>query len=241
MFLTSVHFTHIIYLVKSMELKNPLYKNIGVHVDICVFTIIMGVIRVLLIKRKNEPFFDFFALPGGSLYNNELIIDCAKRELKEKTGIELDNLFMYNYFDKIDRFPFKRMISIGFIGIIDSNNIKILTDTLETFNADWYDINNIPILAYDHNEILNSAINELKNKIVETNILKSFFPDEFTLPELQNVYESILDVKLDRRNFRKKMLNLNIIEDIDKEIIYKGRHPAKLYRFNKNYNKKNVF
>lgn len=219
-----------------MELNNKLYKNIGIHVITSLFTVEKGITKVLLIRRTNEPFKNYWALPGGALYNNETIETGALRELKEKTGIEIDYVSPFKMFDDIDRSPLQRMIGIGFIGIIDSERVEILKETNKTSNADWFDINKVPDLAYDHNEVLKSAIEELKEKIVTTDILKTFFPNGFTLPELQQVYESILDIKIDRRNFRKKMLNLII--DTGKEINYLGKKKAKLYKFDKR--KKNI-
>ena len=194
-----------------MELKNPLYKNIGVHVVSSIFTVDRGVVKVLLIKRTNEPYKDFWALPGGAMYNNELIMDAAKRELNEKTGISDVNLSMCKVIDTIDRSPIRRMIAICFIGVLDIKKVELLKSTSKTSESGWVDINYVNNLAYDHDEVLKFAIEELKNKIITTDILKSLFPDEFTLPELHNVYNSILGIDIDRRNFRKKMLNLNLI------------------------------
>ncbi len=224
-----------------MELKNPLYKNIGVHVITSLFTVEKGVTKVLLVKRINNPFNGYWSLPSGSLYNNELISDGATRELYEKTGIDIKDLSMYKVFDDLDRSPLQRMIGIGFIGIIDLKRVNILRKTNKTSNADWFSIDNIPELAYDHNKILESALEELKKDITSSDILKTFFPDGFTLPELQSVYESILDIKIDRRNFRKKMISLNLIIDTGKEILYKGKKPAKLYKFNKKVENTNIF
>lgn len=223
-----------------MELKNPLYNNIGIHVNICLFTVIKGVTRVLLVKRKNEPFYGLWALPGGAMYNNETIMNAAKRELAEKTGIVNDNLFFYDYFDNINRSPLKRMIAFGFIGIIDAKTVTILKDTLKTCDAGWFDIKDMPTMAYDHNEIFDRATLELKKRIVKTNILKGFFPYEFTLPELQGVCETILERKLDRRNFRKKMITSNIIRDINEQAIFRGTRPAKVYKFNDNIEEKSI-
>ena len=214
-----------------MELKNPLYKNIGIHVITALFTVEKGITKVLLIRRTNEPFKDSWALPSGAMYNNETIKDGAFRELKEKTGIELDDLTPFRTFDKIDRSPVQRMIGVGYIGIIDTKRVELLKSTNKTSNADWFALDNIPDLAYDHNEILNYAIEKLKERIITTDILKSFFPNGFTLPELQTVYESILNIKIDRRNFRKKMLN--VIVDTKKEVNYVGKKKAKLYKFDK--------
>lgn len=224
-----------------MELKNPLYKNIGIHVVSTIFTVDKGVTKVLLIKRTNEPYKGFWALPGGAIYNNELILDGAKRELKEKTGINEIELSMYKIIDTIDRSPLKRMVAISFIGVMDIKKAELLKETSKTSDIGWVDIKLIPTLAYDHNEILNYGVEELKNKILDSDILKSLFPNEFTLPELHNVYTSILNVDIDRRNFRKKMINLNLISDTNKTIIYKGKKPAKLYKFNNIKNKKSIF
>ncbi len=223
-----------------MRLNNPLYKNIGIHVVNSIFTVDKGVMKVLLIQRTNEPYYGYWALPGGGLYNNELVIDGAKRELKEKTGIEDIDLKMYKIFDRIDRSPLKRMIAIAFIGVVDINKAQIIKETNKTSSSDWFDINNIPELAYDYNEILEGAIEELKTMIQSTDILKSLFPKEFTLPELQQVFESILNISFDRRNFRKKMINSNYVIDTNKTINYKGKKPAKLYILNKKINNKSI-
>ena len=224
-----------------MELKNPLYKNIGIHVVSNIFTVDKGVTKVLLIKRTNNPYKDYWALPGGAMYNNELIIDAAKRELKEKTGIKDIDLSMHKILDDIDRSPLKRMIAISFIGVMDIEKAELLNQTNKTSDIGWFDITTIPELAYDHNETLNYAIEELKDKIVTTDILKSLFPKEFTLPELHNVYTTILGIEVDRRNFRKKMINLNLISDTNKTVVYKGKKPAKLYRFNEIKKNKSIF
>lgn len=214
-----------------MELKNNLYKNIGIHVITALFTVEKGITKVLLIRRTNDPFKGMWSLPSGAMYNNELIKDGALRELKEKTGIALDDLTPFRTFDAIDRSPLQRMIGVGYIGIIDNKRVEVLKKTNKTSNADWFSLDNIPTLAYDHNDILNHAIEKLKERIITTDILKTFFPDGFTLPELQSVYESILNIKIDRRNFRKKMLN--IIVDTGKEIKFAGKKKAKLYKFDK--------
>ncbi len=214
-----------------MELKNKLYKNIGIHVIIALFTVEKGVTKVLLVRRTNEPFKGEWSLPSGAMYNNELIKDGALRELKEKTGIELDDLTPFRTFDSLDRSPLMRMIGIGYMGIIDSKRVEILKETNKTSNADWFSLDTIPKLAYDHNNILIHAIEKLKERIIDTDILKTFFPEGFTLPELKDVYESILQISIDRRNFRKKMLPLII--DTGKETNYAGRKKAKLYKFDK--------
>ncbi len=219
-----------------MELKNKLYKNIGIHVITALFTVEKGITKVLLIRRTNEPYKGCWSLPSGAMYNNELIKVAALRELKEKTGIELDDLSPFRTFDALDRSPLQRMIGVGYIGIIDNKRVEVLKSTNKTSNADWFSLDNIPTLAYDHNEILNYAIEKLKEKIITTDILKSFFPNGFTLPELQDVYESILNIKIDRRNFRKKMLS--VIIDTGKEIKYLGRKKAKVYKFD--YRKKDI-
>lgn len=133
-----------------MEIKNPLYKNQGIHVISAIFTIEKGVTKVLLIRRKNEPYKDMWALVGGALYNNETIDDGIEREVYEKTGIKLNNKEMFGIFSKVDRSPLMRMIAVGYIGLIDANKVNIIKNTTKTIDADWYPIDNIPLLAYDH-------------------------------------------------------------------------------------------
>ncbi len=222
-----------------MEVNNPKYNNQGIHVISTIFTIDKGVTKVLLIKRKNNPYKDYWALVGGALYNDELLIDGMKREIKEKIGI--DNIYVeqFGLFDKIDRSPLKRMIAVGYIGIVDKDKLEILKDTLKISDSDWYPIDMIPTLAYDHNIILNEAIDVLKKRLNETDLLSNLYPNGFTMPEIQKIYESILDVKFDRRNFRKKLLSLDIIEETNKVEKFDGNKPAKIYKFKDN-KKKNV-
>lgn len=222
-----------------MEVKNPLYKNQGIHVIASIFTVEKGVVKVLLIKRTNEPFKGKWALPGGALYNNEDIIDGMKRELKEKTGISNINLELCNVFGNVNRSNLMRMVGISYLGVIDSAKVKVLKETQKTSNADWFKIDDIPDLAYDHNEIIKDSLEKLKISILNSDILNTLFPDGFTIPELHKTYETILNKTFDRRNFRRKLLNIGLIYDTNKEINFMGNKKAKLYKFNKI--KKSVF
>ena len=220
-----------------MKVRNKLYKNIGVHVIPTIFTVDKGVIKILLVKRTNMPYKDYWALPSGALYNNELLSDGAKRELKEKTGlvdIDLDFSFI---FDDLNRSDLMRMIGISFIGVINIEGLELQKETLKTSSADFFSIEDIPKLAYDHNKVIEKSIEILRVKILESSILRNLLPDEFTLPELQQVYETLLSKSLDRRNFRKKLLNDGIIEGVNKNILYNGKRPAKMYRFCDNMSK----
>lgn len=214
-----------------MRVGYELYKNQGIHVITSLFTVEQGVVKVLLIKRKNEPYYGNWVLTGGALYNNETLEEGAYRELKEKTGIENIPIKQLKAFGRVDRSPVMRMIAIAYIGIIDSKRVNILRKSRNTSDADWVPIDKVPKLGYDHNEILDAAIEELKKDIVSSNILKSLFPDGITIPELQKTYEAILNKKFDRRNFRKKILSLNILEDTNKYGKFEGNKPAKIYRF----------
>jgi len=213
-----------------MELKNPLYKNIGIHVMCSLFTVDKGKVKVLLIKRKKEPFIGMWALVGGALYNNETIEDGLRREIYEKTGLNNIDLYFSNIDSKVDRSPLKRMIAVNYIGVIDKDN-AILKDTEKTIDAKWFMFEEIGILAYDHEDVLKIARENLKKLVVSSTVLKSLFPRGFTMPELQMTYEGILDKKFDRRNFRKKILGLGLIRETDSFVVFKGKKPAKKYVF----------
>ena len=222
-----------------MDVKNKLYKGQGIHVISALFTVEQGVTKVLLIKRKNRPFQGDWVLTGGALYNNEDLESGALREIREKTGITDISIKQFKAFGRVDRSPVMRMVAVGFVGVIDSKRVKVLRETENTSNADWFPINKIPPLGFDHNEILEQALIELQHLIVKTNILKSLFPDGVTIPELQKTYEAILNRKFDRRNFRKKILNL--IEDTNKSDRFEGKKLAKVYQFKKVIEEKNIF
>ena len=214
-----------------MHKSNPLYKNQGIHVVLALFTVEKGKFKVFLIKRKNEPFKDKWILIGGACYNNEDVNTGMKRELYEKTGMKNIKFKMFNVFSKPDRSPVCRMIAITYIGVIDCNRVKYLKETSKTQDADWFEIDRIPSLGFDHEEILNNAIEHLKEKIFDSDILKDLFPKQFTLPELHKAYESILNKKIDRRNFRKRLLQQNIIEDSGSIEDIQGKKRSKLYQF----------
>ena len=214
-----------------MEVNNTKYENQGIHVIASIFTIDKGKLKILLVKRKNNPYQGHWALTGGALYNDEDLEDGLNREIYEKTGLEHIEVKLANVFGKKNRSPVMRMVAVTYIGIIDASKVEIAKSTLKTSNAEWFSIDEVPHLAYDHNEIIADAIKKLKEEILKTDLLKVFFPNGFTLPELQKVYESILEKKLDRRNFRKKILNMDMIIPTDEEKIFAGKKKAKIYKF----------
>lgn len=224
-----------------MDVKNKLYKDQGIHVIVSLFTVEQGITKVLLIKRKNEPFAGDWVLTGGALYNNEDLEVGAIRELKEKTGIENVSIKQFKSFGKVDRSPVMRMVAVAFIGIIDSKRVNVLRETRNTSNADWFPIDKIPPLGFDHEEILHDALLQLQKDIVKSNILRSLFPEGVTLPELQMTYEAILNKKFDRRNFRKRILSLDLLEDTNRLGKFGGNKPAKIYEFKKIVVDKDIF
>ena len=224
-----------------MEKNNPLYKNQGIHLISSIFTVEEGVLKVLLIKRNNEPFKDKWALVGGAMYNNELIETAALRELKEKTNIDDIELTFVGVEDSLDRSPLQRMFAFNFIGLVDIEKVHVLKETTKTNDADWFSIDNIPSLAYDHNKVLNQSIEKLKEMIISSNILKKLYPNGFTIPEIHKVYESILGVEIDRRNFRKKLISQNIIIDTNETSNFEGKKPAKKYKFNDEIQNKKLY
>ncbi len=223
-----------------MQINNPLYKKIGIHLIASLFTVEKGIVKVLLIRRTNEPYKGKWALVGGALYNNEELEVGMKREIFEKTGMVGIKVFRYNVFGKIKRSPIQRMVALGYLGVIDTKKVNVLKETLKTSDSDWFPLDKIPPLAYDHNEILKASIEELKTRIVESDILKILYPDGFTMPEIQKVYETILNKQIDRRNFQKRFFSLGLIEDTNKFKKFEGTKPAKLYKFKKNKKNKSV-
>lgn len=221
-----------------MDIKNPLYKNQGLHVLATIFTIDRGIVKVLLIKRKNNPFKGYWGLVGGAVYNNETLDVAMRREIYEKTSLWDVNIYQANIFDEVDRSPVYRMVCISYIGIVDSKRVEINKITEKTENAGWFDIQNVSNLAYDGDDILRKNLETLKRIILKTDILKSFYSGYFTIPELQKTYEIILEKKLDRRNFRKKILNL--LDSVGKETKLNGNKPANLYKFRDKIEEKNV-
>lgn len=216
-----------------MEKNNILYKNQGIHTICSIFTIDKGEVKVLLIKRKNNPYNGMWALVGGALYNNEEVEDGLNREIKEKTGLSDIRTIHSGIFSSPDRSPIMRMVALSYVGIIDFSRVQLLTDTIKTSDAQWFSLYEVPKLAYDHNKILQKGIETLKEKIIDSDILESFYPNGFTLPELHIMYETILGKKIDRRNFRKKLLNDGIIVETGDLIKFNGKKPAALYKINR--------
>ena len=199
-----------------------------VAVDIVVFTIQSGELKVLLIKRKIPPFVGRHAIPGGFVLDHEDLEQAALRELKEETGVRDVYLEQLYSFGAPKRDPRERVISVSYFALISADrSLKAGTDASE---ADWWPFANLPSLAFDHAQILGYALERLRNKLEYTTVGFQLLPEKFTLTELQKVYEAILDKQLDKRNFRRKMALLKILKPL-KKYQHAGRRPAQLFTF----------
>ena len=206
-----------------------------------IFTIDKGKIKVLLIRKKNEPYKGYWILPGAMVKNDETIENNITDVVYDKLGISNLYIEQCHTFSNLDRDPQERIIATTFIGLINNITLKFKIEEHDDIELEWFDIDAIPKTGYDHDKIIIKLVDYFKQKIVSSNILKILFPSDFTLPELQRVYEQILSVSLDRRNFRKKLINLGYIVDTgDMNEGYMGR-PAKLYRFKEELEDKNLF
>ena len=195
-----------------------------------VFTIDKNSLKVYLIRRLEEPFKGYWMLPSNLLMTTETIEECAEATIEEYVGIKDIHIEQCNIFSKVDRLPNDRILGNSVIGIIDEESL-LMHKKKTSYEGVWFNVDEIPKMIFDHAEILRDAINHLKKYLTNPVMLKIFFPSDFTLPELQVVYEQILGKKLDRRNFRKRILNLDILEDTNYKTNNKMGRPAKLYRF----------
>ncbi len=216
---------------KAQELK--VIYGPAVAVDTVLLTVGKNKLRVLLIKIKNGLYQDKWALPGGLVSLTETLDEAAKRVLFQKTNIGDIHLEQLYSFGDLERDIRGRVISVAYFALInDLRKFKIKTTPFYS-EISWYNVKNLPSMAFDHQKIINYALERLKSKIEYTNIAYSLLPKEFTLTELQSVYEVILGRKLDKRNFRKKMNSLALIEKTGEKQEGKSHRPAELYKFTK--------
>ena len=187
-------------------------------------------LKLLLVERDIPPFKGMWALPGGYLQMDEDAIDGAKRELFEETGLRDAYIEQFRTFSAVDRDPRGRVITIAHLALVRISEVKGGDDAAK---AQWFPLKDVPQLAFDHDMILREAMKALRQKIHFEPVGFELLPAVFTMPQLQHLYESILDVRFDRRNFASKMLHLGILEDTgSREPGAPSRVPA-TYRFNK--------
>ena len=208
---------------------------------ISIFSVFDGELKVLLLRKKTEPYKGYWILPGNLLRCDETIENNITDAVYDLTGLTNVYIEQTYSFSALDRNPDYRLIAISHIGLVDSTTVEIKREERENVESEWFKITDLPKLAFDHEMILNKNIKYLYSKIININIIKILFPSDFTLPELQKVYEQVLDKPLDRRNFRKKFIALDLVEDtLEKNTGFNGR-PAKLYRFKDDIKERNLF
>lgn len=207
------------------------YPQPSVTVDLVVFTIKDKSLKVLLIKRNIEPFKGKWALPGGFVQIDESLEEAAKRELKEETGIEDVYLEQLYTFGEPKRDPRGRVITITYVALINSENLKLKADT-DSSDAQWFSVKKIPELSFDHAKILEYSFKRLKWKFEYTTVAFSLLPKKFAISDIQRIYEIVFDKKFDKRNFAKKILYLDILkeEGINKNVSHR---PPMLYSLKK--------
>lgn len=208
---------------------HPGYRQLSIATDVVVFTVHDEQLNVLLIKRTNEPFREHWALPGGFPRSSETLNDTVVRVLKEKAGFEGVYVEQLYTFDSSGRDPRGDIPTVTYLALVPEHRLKSGTDDVQS--PTWHPVGDLPSLAFDHKNIISYAIRRLKGKLEYTNAVYSLLPREFTLTELQRVYESVLGQTLDKRNFRKKFLSLGLIRSAGKVTSGGQRRPALLYSF----------
>lgn len=199
-------------------------------VDNVIFGFDDGALKILLIKRKEEPFVGQWALPGDLVDPAEDLRDAPKRVLKMLTGLEDVFLEQVFTFGKVNRHPMGRVITVAYFSLININNVTPVASSFAEEVA-WHPISEIDTLAFDHNGILRKCFSKLKEYVRHRPIGFELLPEAFTLSHLQALYEAVLEKELDKRNFRKKILSMKILVDVRQIQSGVAHRPAKLYRF----------
>jgi 8-oxo-dGTP diphosphatase len=208
------------------------YERPALATDCVIFGFDGGELKLLLLEREREPFKNKWALPGGFVFMNETTGACAKRILLEKAGIK--NMFMEQLytFSDLERDPRERVVSVTYFALVNKHQYEISAGR-DTTKAEWFEISKLPKLAFDHSKILNLAIQRLKGKVSYQPIGFELLNEKFTLTQLQIVYEAILGEVIDKRNFRKKILSMGLLEQLNEKEKNVARKAAHYYRFDK--------
>ena len=205
------------------------YPHPSVTADCVIFGFDGVAIKILLIQRGIEPFKGKWAFPGGFMKMDETAEECARRELEEETGLKNAAVEQFHTFSDVNRDPRKRVITVAHYALVKLSDVKGGDDAA---SARWFAMDEVPSLAFDHDRILRMAVNRLKERICFEPIGFELLPEVFTMTELQNLYEAILEVKFDRRNFYNKMLKLGILTEAAPRPANASRRTPSKYRFN---------
>ena len=215
----------------------PKIESSIIETVINIFTVENGMLKILLQRKKEDPYKGYWILPGEFLTKNEKLEKLIEEVLKKTIGTE-NIYYEQDYtFSGLTKNTDEIIATTSYIGLVD-NKMKIKENNLE---LSWFKIDELPKIGYYYKEIIEKSREKLKSKLVNTTVLQNLFPSDFTLPELQSVFESIMNIKIDRRNFRKKILNLNLIEETGYNNVGGSGRPAKLYKFKENIKDVNLF
>lgn len=206
------------------------YARAALTVDCVVFGVDEQELKLLLIQRGNAPFLGTWALPGGFVHVDEPLEAAAARELQEEAGVAplfLEQLFT---FGAVERDPRDRVVSVAYYTLVKLSDHKVRAAT-DAADAAWFGVNDLPSLAFDHEAIVQTALARLKGKVRYQPIGFELLPHKFTLSQLQRLYEIVLERELDKRNFRKKVLGMDILietDELERDVAHRA---ARLYRF----------
>ncbi|MCG8327049.1 MAG: NUDIX domain-containing protein [Chitinophagales bacterium] len=211
---------------------NEYFKS-AFTVDNVIFGFDEGDLKVLLMKRGEEPYKDKFALPGYFVNPNEDLDAAAKRVLEQLTGLRNVFLEQVKTFGTVDRHPAGRVITIAYFSLIKISHFTLQPASIAE-SVQWRSISEVRGLSFDHDEILSACFDRLKWLVRTRPVGFELLPRKFTLTELQHLYEAILETKLDKRNFRKKILSMDLLIDLDETQEGVAHRPARLYQFDRN-------
>lgn len=207
-----------------------------VAVFVVIFTVHEQELKVLLIRRDIEPFRGWWAIPGGRLGVGEPLDEAAARKLVEETGVRDVYLEQLYTFGDLDRTVPAGAVAIGYFALVDYDSVSL--PKREDWPTAWFSISDLPAsptgereLAFNNREVLDYALRRLRYKLEYTNVAYSLLPPYFTMSQLQTVYESIAGKRLDKRNFRKRILALGIVTPTERTVLFGAHRPAKLYTF----------
>jgi 8-oxo-dGTP diphosphatase len=207
------------------------YPRAALTVDCVVFGFDETELKVLLVQRGLAPFKGKWALPGGFVHVDETVDEAARRELSEETGLKNVFLEQLYTFGTLKRDPRERVVSVAYYALVNLA-AHPATGATDATDAAWFPAAKPPALAFDHSEILATALERLQGKVRYEPIGFELLPEKFTLSQLQHLYEAVLHTDLDKRNFRKKILSMELLVPLKEQMRVGAHRPAQLFRFN---------